>query len=321
MIQEIREGPINNYIKYYDYINPFVKRTHERVYMNYDDNLSESEYCGTTFYNKYGKEVEDFDGTEFLDTSSLKEFASDGTAKYDDVINLLEKINEKFEKNIYKVETSENYLFIYFTNNPKKFIEDELSKNEFKNTITTFTSIESTNNDSNYSIRFWNGYVSISNKTYTENQYYNSAKSQNNYVEKEETNNVIENTITEKFDESNLEYVIEDNKYYAIINNEKKEIISIENACNLADIEATNTQYQYQPWKSNFKSISDAKLILKIGDIDRLYYWNENWKTDKYKGQLMWQVRLFDENDDLTSLYIYVDAVNGDILGAGSSSD
>lgn len=321
MIQEIREGPINNYIKYYDYINPFIKRAHERVYMRYDDNLSEYEYCGTTFYNKDGKEVEDIDGTEFLDMGSLKKFASEGSATYEDILNLLENINKNFEKNIYKVETSENYLFIYFTNNPKKFVADELIKSELKSTVKTFTTIESTKNGSKYSVRFWNGYVAICNDAYLEQQSYIPVESQNNYVINEEPDNIVENTITEKFDKSNVEYVVENNKYYAIIDNGKKEIISIEDACNIADLEAKNSKYQYQPWKSNFKSISQPKLILEISDIDRIYYWNEKWKTDKYKKQLMWQILLFDENDPLTSLYIYVDAINGDILGAGSSSD
>ena len=33
------------------------------------------------------------------------------------------------------------------------------------------------------------------------------------------------------------------------------------------------------------------------------------------------EIRLFDKNDPLTSLYIYVDAINGEIIGAGASSD
>ena len=35
----------------------------------------------------------------------------------------------------------------------------------------------------------------------------------------------------------------------------------------------------------------------------------------------MWKIRLFDENDPLTSLYIYIDAIDGDVIGAGASSD
>ena len=42
---------------------------------------------------------------------------------------------------------------------------------------------------------------------------------------------------------------------------------------------------------------------------------------EEYEGKTMWKIRLFDKNDPLTSLYIYVDAINGEIIGAGASSD
>ena len=35
----------------------------------------------------------------------------------------------------------------------------------------------------------------------------------------------------------------------------------------------------------------------------------------------MWKIFLSDENDPLTGLYIYIDAVNGNIIGAGAQSD
>ena len=47
----------------------------------------------------------------------------------------------------------------------------------------------------------------------------------------------------------------------------------------------------------------------------------EEWKKSDYSGKLMWKIRLFDENDPLTSLYIYIDAIDGDVIGAGASSD
>lgn len=37
--------------------------------------------------------------------------------------------------------------------------------------------------------------------------------------------------------------------------------------------------------------------------------------------KIMWKIRLFDKNDPLTSLYVYINAVNGSIIGAGDSSD
>ena len=35
----------------------------------------------------------------------------------------------------------------------------------------------------------------------------------------------------------------------------------------------------------------------------------------------MWRVRLFDENDPLTALYIYINALTGEVIGAGCQSD
>lgn len=129
-------------------------------------------------------------------------------------------------------------------------------------------------------------------------------------------------------DIENEKYFVRDGKYYAVINGKETNIISEEEACDIADEESKKEKYQYQGWHSEFysrgKNKNDepaADLLFELDDINRIYYWEEQWKTDKYKGQVMWQIRLFDENDALTSLYIYVDAINGDILGAGKSSD
>lgn len=127
-----------------------------------------------------------------------------------------------------------------------------------------------------------------------------------------------------------VEYYIEKNKYYSNFNNKKQEIISIEKACDIADIEAQKTKYQYQPWNSKFYSREtnekgdendSAELISNLSEINRLYNWNEGWRNSDYKNTLMWKVRLSDENDPLTSLYIYINAINGNIIGAGNSSD
>ena len=62
-------------------------------------------------------------------------------------------------------------------------------------------------------------------------------------------------------------------------------------------------------------------LIPRLSEYMRLAVWREEWKTDKFKEQLMWSVMFEDENyDNLLKkcLYIFLDAKNGDILGAGS---
>lgn len=137
---------------------------------------------------------------------------------------------------------------------------------------------------------------------------------------------------TENLNKSNDEcaapHYIENNKYYSNFNNQKLEIISKEKACDIADMEAKNEKYQYQPWEAEFysrgkdkKDSASVELILGLSEISKLYHWNEEWKLSDYENKLMWKVRLFDENDPLTNLYIYVDAINGNIIGAGNISD
>lgn len=129
-------------------------------------------------------------------------------------------------------------------------------------------------------------------------------------------------------DENGLDYFVEDEKYYAIVNHSRVEIISQAQACDIADIEAQNEKYQYQGWKSEFYSRGIEKnegaygvLILGLNSIDRFSLWREEWQNEEYEDKIMWQIRLFDENDPLTSLYIYVDAITGNVVGAGESSD
>ena len=58
-----------------------------------------------------------------------------------------------------------------------------------------------------------------------------------------------------------------------------------------------------------------------MDDIKKIYHWNEEWKISDNKNKLMWEIWLNDENDPLTNLYIYIDAYNGNIIGAGKASD
>ena len=124
-----------------------------------------------------------------------------------------------------------------------------------------------------------------------------------------------------------VEYYVQNGKYYANINNTKTEIISIKIASDIAEEETKKAKYQYQSWKSEFyrgESIDNSisgELILGLDDISRLYHWRAEWQNEEYEGKTMWKIRLFDKNDPLTILYIYVDAINGEIIGAGASSD
>ena len=113
--------------------------------------------------------------------------------------------------------------------------------------------------------------------------------------------------------------------------------ITKEEAATIAEEEAKKSKYQYQGWVSDFSAtevFSDgngnyeisSELLYSLDDIHRLYYWEDDWAKDSninnlFKGQPVWCVRLGDKNDPLTNLYIYVDATNGNVLGAGKASD
>ena len=168
MIKETRQVLKSNYIKYYDYMNPFVRSMQERVYVMYDDTISEDEYGGTSYYNKEGKEVEDINGTEFIDLSNLKKYASNGNATYENVQELIQELYHNYGGNIYKVHTSDNYLFIYLTEVPEKLVTEESKMQELKDIVQNFLTVEASKKNSYYDIRFWNGYIAICNKTYVD---------------------------------------------------------------------------------------------------------------------------------------------------------
>lgn len=125
---------------------------------------------------------------------------------------------------------------------------------------------------------------------------------------------------------NNLEYYEENGNYYIDIE-EKIKIISPEKACDIADKEAQKNIYQYQDWKSDFYTRAEENnyqmaIELKNGININNLNWEDEWKkTTDYEDKLTWSVRLFDKNDPLTSLFIYIDATNGNILGAGKLSD
>ena len=73
--------------------------------------------------------------------------------------------------------------------------------------------------------------------------------------------------------------------------------------------------------RENLNESISGELILGLDEISRLYHWNNNWQIQEYQNKTIWKIRLFDRNDPLTNLYIYIDAINGAIIGAGSISD
>lgn len=129
--------------------------------------------------------------------------------------------------------------------------------------------------------------------------------------------------------ENGIEYYVQNEKYYANINNKKTELISLKQAANIADKEAQKSKYQYQEWKSEFYTRDSdldeygisGELILGLDTISKFSHWRDEWQNEEYEDKVMWKIRLFDRNDPLTNLYIYIDALNGNIIGAGAASD
>ena len=165
MIKETRQVYKTNYIKYYDYINPFVRSKQERVLMTYDDAISEREYASTNFYNKDGKEVRDIEGHEFMDLSSLEKYTNKDV-KYEDVLNFIQEVNSNYGKNIYKVENPNNFLFIYVTDVEDELVTEEGQKQELQDKIQEFKENQKSKKDSIYRISIWKDYVCIFNQKY-----------------------------------------------------------------------------------------------------------------------------------------------------------
>lgn len=107
-------------------------------------------------------------------------------------------------------------------------------------------------------------------------------------------------------------------------------------ACAISQAEAQRPRYQYQGWVSIFSSPLAHLYTLESGErFPPSHLLEPLWMTDAGLAVFdlrddgayakaavsVWEVRLFDENDPLTSLYIYLDAGTGLVLGAGPLSD
>ncbi len=128
--------------------------------------------------------------------------------------------------------------------------------------------------------------------------------------------------------QNGVEYNVQNGKYYTNVEHKKIELINIDEAVNIAEKEAKEEKYQYQGWKSEFygkmneNDTISCELILGPKNMkSSTHFWREEWKQKPYEGKLMWVVRLFDRNDPLTTLFVYVDAVDGSIIGVGDASD
>ena len=120
-----------------------------------------------------------------------------------------------------------------------------------------------------------------------------------------------------------INYHIENDVFYTDKNNIK--IISADDAAKIAVKEAKKEKYQYQSWKLEFyargkdnNEVLSATLLDGTKTIDIKKEWkNANYNDDT----LIWEIRLFDSVDPLTSLFVYINAIDGTIIGAQELSD
>lgn len=120
-----------------------------------------------------------------------------------------------------------------------------------------------------------------------------------------------------------IDYHIEKDIFYT--DKDDIKIISADDAAKIAEKEAKNEKYQNKSFESEFSARgknSNGILSATLLDGTMTIKIKEEWKKADYNNKtLIWEIRLFDNNDPLNSLFVYVNAVNGIILGAQELSD
>lgn len=101
--------------------------------------------------------------------------------------------------------------------------------------------------------------------------------------------------------------------------------ISQQEAVMIAEKEAEKECYDYQGWDSLFKVNGTPTLCMTVEELLQAAWARYgDLKGDDpsyYEGRPIWSMRLIDEHDALTSLFLYVDAETGEILGYRTLSD
>ncbi len=97
--------------------------------------------------------------------------------------------------------------------------------------------------------------------------------------------------------------------------------ITRKEAIRIANAEAKKDKYNYQGWDCDFYLDENSKKVYLTTDYNG-GWWQEKWKTEYYReGALCWEVRLSDNNDSLISLFLYIDAKTGNVVGGAELSD
>lgn len=59
MIKVTHSALLSNSITYYDYINEWIEKKYERIYIQYDDTLSDEDYLYTIYYDDNGNKIKE----------------------------------------------------------------------------------------------------------------------------------------------------------------------------------------------------------------------------------------------------------------------
>ena len=141
--------------------------------------------------------------------------------------------------------------------------------------------------------------------------------------EKQEIDKKVKQRL-ENVEIGNEQYFEENSKFYTIKENKKLEIISPTKAKEIALEEAKNEKYKIENQEAPYIETATINLKPKLDYTSKRYFWNEEWQSDKYEdfkseNVFLWKVKLQEEGNETNKLFIYIDAQNGDILGAGST--
>lgn len=163
-------GFLQTYVYYYDYKNPFIAGKYKRIEEYYGKggfdpikNKFGNNYKveSITYYDKKGNQVENQQGTKFVDLSKLEEYKKDNS-KYIDIEKLLKYIQANYSEFYSDINSSKYILGIGFSNDKEKVVSDERRK-RINDIIDNFLNNEKDQNNT-YNILISNtGRVSIIN--------------------------------------------------------------------------------------------------------------------------------------------------------------
>lgn len=166
-------GFLQTYVYYYDYKNPFIAGKYKRIEEYYGKggfdpikNKFGNDYKieSITYYDEKGNQVENQEGTPFVNLSKLEEYKKDNS-KYIDIEKILKDIQENYSELYSDINSNKYILGIQLSNDKEKIVDNERKK-RINEIINNFLNNEKDKNDT-YNVMISNtGRVSIINTKY-----------------------------------------------------------------------------------------------------------------------------------------------------------